>query len=553
MTSTLLRPVSSATVDGDELELRPGSRATLDAQAVPYAVAELELPLVDEAVLDDLDPRSKTVRVPFEHTVNGGTPRPFDLLLRSRVVDHDAKTVRLRLASDEALLQDYATLTADAGARAHEASLRAVVDYVLAKIGAALEPGAFDADVTAQWAVTNLLTNPSVELVLAPWTAAGNCALFHAGIGRTGGNSAGVNSSAAGTMAVASDAYPTARQAVTPGRKYVYAGYGRKYLAAPNRTISAVVRFYDVNGATNWPDYEGAQVALSDTAWTARAHVIAEAPVGAVRAATFFRVYGSTAAGQIVYVDDAMFYEGDELVPFYTGSTAADARYTYAWSKDPHASYSTRTPTVARPPSLFRWQPGVKAWDFLVPLTSAAGMVLWCDELREWHLSTPEARTIVDLINVRTSNTRAGTDTLDVTDGETVASGVVVQYEWTDADGIARTMYDAAGTPDTAVTVEMKSPYPGPGAAAEILARRQGTGRRQDVDTVSQVRTTPGMTAQISLPGAPDTAGRIASVDFDLASGFMRLGMAGLVDIIPGSIAALPGTIDSLVGTIDSL
>jgi hypothetical protein len=98
-----------------------------------------------------------------------GAPRVFDLGLRSRTVDHQSKTVTVDLASDEALLMDYATLTEDGGARAHQASLRAVCNYVLGKIGASLAPGGPDADVTAYWSLANLFPDPSAESPVLAW------------------------------------------------------------------------------------------------------------------------------------------------------------------------------------------------------------------------------------------------------------------------------------------------------------------------------------------------------------------------------------------------
>jgi hypothetical protein len=85
-----------------------------------------------------------------------------------------------------------------------------------------------------------------------------------------------------------------------------------------------------------------------------------------------------------------------------------------------------------------------------------------------------------------------------------------------------------------------------------MLARRTGSGRTQDVTAITRWDATPGMTASLNLPGAPETFGRLAAVRF-IRDGYMELGMSGLIDIVPGSIAALVGTIDALVGTIDSL
>lgn len=77
-----------------------------------------------------------------------------DLGIRSRRIDHADKTVAFDLASDEALLQDVTLLAEEPYSLAADTTGRALVNFVLAEIGAELEPGTFDfvidADAT-QW------------------------------------------------------------------------------------------------------------------------------------------------------------------------------------------------------------------------------------------------------------------------------------------------------------------------------------------------------------------------------------------------------------------
>lgn len=551
MSTALIRPTAVATIGGDDFAVRPGSTARLDSTAVPYASATLELPMLAEAALETLDPRDGS-RVAFVHGINGGTPRPFDLAVRRRATDPEAKTVTVELASDELLLQKYKALAPDAGARAHEASCRAVCNYVLAKVGAALEPGADNAAVTAYWPVTNQLPNPSFETNLTGWsTGFGASALTRVANGATPVGAGWVMrwTATAATSAIVAAPGPASFPA-TPGRSYVFTIYAYGGAA---RTASARLQWYSSNGTVLIGEVAGASQVLDTTGVFKRFTVTAIAPPGATTVQPILFIHNS-ANGEAFIVDCAMLYEGTEVVPYFDGATAASATYTYAWSGTAHASPSARTPVVERLPELFLWKPGVSAWDFLMAITASVGLVLWCDELRNWWLTTPEHRTIVSLITVNEGNTRGGSDTIDLDDDETTPTGVVVTYVWTDENGIRREEYDSAGTPERPFSIELTDrAYPGPGTAASILARRQGTGRRQDVDTITQLSVTPGMTAQISLPAAPDTVGRIASVVFDLGAGFMTLSMAGLVDVLPGSIDALVGTIDALVGTIDSL
>ena len=172
MTTPIIRPYAAVTIAGDTSEARTGS-ITLDAMNVPYGTAKITLPLIDLAEVEDIDPRDQIRAEVTAGNDYEGSARTFDLGVRLRRVDHKRKTIDVELATDEALLQDYAPLTADTGARAHEASLRDVVDYVLDKVGAALEAGSYDADVTAAWELTNLVGNPSFETDTTGWAVGG--------------------------------------------------------------------------------------------------------------------------------------------------------------------------------------------------------------------------------------------------------------------------------------------------------------------------------------------------------------------------------------------
>ena len=104
---------------------------TLDALAVPYGQATVDVPLTADTDLDDYDPRDDR-RIIIHGNDGVATSRDFDLGLRQRSVDYNAKLVTLTLATDEALLTDYATLVEDPAPRKYEGSVRGVVGYVLA-------------------------------------------------------------------------------------------------------------------------------------------------------------------------------------------------------------------------------------------------------------------------------------------------------------------------------------------------------------------------------------------------------------------------------------
>lgn len=536
MSTPILRPTVAVDVNGDIHEPE-GGNVKLDMTTAPYATSVIELELLDDEDLEWLNP-ANGVRVPFVCGAHGTNLRPFDLSLRSRVVSHDRKRVTLRLSSDEALLMKYRALTLDKGARAHQASLRAVCNYVLGMIGAALEPGSDDADVTAYWPLTNILPNPSAQGTVGTYfIAAGNVpsasiALDNQGSPPYGSTSVLWLSSAAGWASLSLRQH-TAR----PGDMMTASAYVRQINNLPVR-----IRF-------NWRDSEnelirsdvGAAV-NADSTWNARPYITAKAPAGTARVGVILE-FQSTAGGQGCRADGMMLYKGDELVPYHDGANTP-AGYLTAWTDAANASQSTRTPFVERLPELFVWQPGQTAWDFLLTITAVAGFVLWCDEERRWWLARPEDRAVAGLVNVAPTTTRRGEDELSDESDEAAITGVVVRYRWRDLEGTQHEAYDSAGTPENVLVVELDKAYPGPGIAAGMLARRSGTGRVQRVDVLARWNTTPGMTAQIALPGAPPTIGRVTDVNFDLRLGLMGLGTTGLIDVSPGDWLALDADLD---------
>lgn len=540
MTTPVLRPSASISIDGDAFIPRPGSSVTLDARNVPYATATVELPLLEDAVIDYLDPRDG-IRCPITAEVD--TSRTFDLGLRSREVDHESKSVTLTLASDEALLQDYATLTDNTAPFSIAASLRAVVNLVLGTAipGATLEAGS-DANVTAYWAATNLHPNPLPASATGYNIAANGTALTFTTL--SGANVIRWTSSASTSNL---NAGTTSAYRATPGRRY-YAAWDWAS-AASGRSAALVMEFRSANGTVLMSRTTGTTTPYSAVFQTLS--VTAVAPAGTETVYVYITTTGNTVATNH-HVKRFILTESDQPVPYFSGASA-DAFYTYAWTETANASPSTRTPVTERSTDSLVWRAGQTAWDFLMPLAASVNMVLWSDENRDWWLKEADERTLSTLVSVSPANARSGTDTLSREDTDAYVTGVVARYSWTDRDGISREVVDSAGTPDKVLVQEFSQAYPGPGVAAAMLARRQGTGRVQAADAITVQAATPGMSLQFTLPGAPEVIGRLSSVQFDLASGFMNVGASGLVDIVPGSIAALVGTIAALPGTIASL
>jgi hypothetical protein len=726
MTTPYVHPHITATIASQEVEVEGGD-VTLAALNVPYGSAKVILPLTEDTQLDPLDPRVDT-RVLVNATGQGAwagdppvwvpaAPRVFDMGLRERTVDHVARTVELSLATDEALLTDYATLTVNSGARAYEDSVRAVCNYVLATVGGNLTPspgplpdlngsgwwgqnqggspvgtltlgyrnphtarvtlaggnptwfglyvtgapvtpgktytarahikasksttlrvgiewynatpsyissgptwtitgtedmgttppavapagavwayvtirvnkaepvntwmesyfasvvegeapppvlapggtGMPDAVVTAAFTAVNATINPSWEVdTNSAATAANSSGLTLSAMGNpppvVGTKGLRVTSTAAGNSTWYAGGYLPSASAfkairVTPGVTYQYS---LSIVASVGRSTYPWIAWKGEDGLVQiGPIIPGVAKTTSTSAWT-RYEMLVTAPPGAAYVALGVQANANT-LGQFHYMDAVSFVPTTELVPYWDGATPADSLYTYAWDDVAQASSSTRTAKVDRPPEMFVWQPGVSAWDFLVPITSSVGLRLFCDEVRVWRLVDPAVWTRPGFVTANVDNLSDATDTITREDPEVFATGVVVRYLWRDDTGATRTQVDVAGTPHRVVVIEYARAYPGPGAAAAILRRRDGTGRIQEVTGLADWTTSPGMDARITLPYAFEQSGRITGVEFALDdSGLMTLATRTLIDIPPGSWAAATATWNAVTGTWDT-
>lgn len=115
------------------LDENSGGDITLDASAIPHVSSSVPVAVEDAMQLVQLDPRDSR-RVVLTASRDGGTPRTFDLGIREATPDRAGGTVTLTLASDEALVMDYAQLVDDNTPRSLQTSLRAVCEYVLSKV-----------------------------------------------------------------------------------------------------------------------------------------------------------------------------------------------------------------------------------------------------------------------------------------------------------------------------------------------------------------------------------------------------------------------------------
>lgn len=203
------------------------------------------------------------------------------------------------------------------------------------------------------------------------------------------------------------------------------------------------------------------------------------------------------------------------------------------------------------------WEPGETAWDFMAPLVQQAGLRLWCDGRRAWRLDDDQATTGGTI--TLSSRDRVVDASLDIDlDGGDWADAVVIRYRWRDSNNVEQTRYDVAGAtrPRRGVLLEYTdTPYPGPGAAAQVLRRRSRRGRVAPVEAVSDYSTEPGMAFLLTVDELAQQAGVVQAVEWRLPAAEMTVRPIGLEDINPQGIRAIPATyqINQLPGTIAQL
>lgn len=553
---------SAVLVGTPDVTLRvKGGQITLDEGSAPHVRGSIDIATPGMSVLTALDPRN-TVRIrlttsaAFPSGAQG--PRVFNLALRSRPVRHARNGyVTLDLASDEALLGEIAPLAADVTPRASETSLRAVVNYVLNKAipGAALAATpSNDANITRYWSLTNLIPNPSGETNATNWSAGTSATapvrvVMGSPVAVAGTAAIGWNATAAGDSNILPALVPaaTTNYPVTPGRWYVFTGY---ICSSVSRLARAAIQWWSAAGTVLSSQSFGSSLTTNNTAFQ-RVSVIAQAPSGASHAVPYVNTQGN-AAGNSHYFDCAMFYEGDELVPYFDGATAS-AGYTTAWSNTAHGSTSTRTPTTPRDKESLTWRAGQTALDFLHPLVQAAGFRLVCDESRVWTLRD-EAYTAGDTLSViHGINLIDGTDIIDRDTGLWF-DAQVTRYTWNDTDGISREVIDSyalTATPSRVNLLEVNAPYPGPGRSQYAVRRAQGRGREVTVTTVADWRVVAEQTVSITLENAPLQLGEISTVRYDLDTDRMTI-TTRTTDIPAGAISLSTGDIQSATGNIQS-
>lgn len=539
-----------------------GGSISLNATRRPHVDGRVTIALPSLGTLTALDPRmspARRIRVKAVATFPWGVQsREFDLALRDRSVNLEDATVTLVIASDEALLGDFAPLADDVTPLSYQASLRALVNYVLGVVvpGAVLAPGS-DVAVPALAESSNLIRNPRAGTALTDWfTTWTGGALNPLTRQNTGGpaySPSYVAAQAAGNTTGGEVYLDNAVISVTPGKLYelsvdVHAPVGQSI------TVDAIL--YDAVG--NIVAFATPVTFTPGPVWTRKA-VAFDAIGNTARVRPRVRVNGTWAAATYVNVTAWRLSEstGDRVADrlYFDGATADTAQYDYAWANGAHASISTRKPLIdTASPDALTWQAGQDAMSFLAPIVQAAGLRLVCDEQRVWTLrdesydagGSIEVRHGVNLIGGSEKIARGDRDWFDA---------AVAIYTWTDRNGARQERIDAYAltTPHTLLRrFDFTTPYPGPGFAEYAVRRAQGRGREVTVTTVADwtAKAEQGFTA--ILDGTPTQVGSTNLVTFNLDTDEVTI-TSRTVDTPAGAIDLLVGTIDSLVGTIDAL
>jgi len=536
------------------VENNPGG-IDFDAGRIPHVQGQITLAVEDAMLLEQLDPRdSRRVVVDVNATFPAGTAsRSFNLGIRDSKPNRADGTVTLQLASDEAILAEKAQLVDDANPRSHQASLRAVCNYVLGKIGGALQAGGPDADVTAYWAATNVLPDPAC-------TSAANYA--------SGGNATGLTSDTIAAPYLSP--LPGGRQiywtAPAAGQSFIeFSGGQPPAKVGDTWTIQAYMRrgglvattgrmrFYEISasGAT-LRTVESEPVAIVTNNWTLYTLTMkVQNPLTA--SIKGYATVQATAGGQVFALTAPMMHQAGEVIPPFSGAVNAAGGYTQSWAGAANASASTRTPIIERRPESLSWRAGVSGMDFLHPLLLAAGLRLVCDEKRQWTLRSEDYRA-AGAQAWRYGVNIEGADEQLSRDDDSWFDAAVYEYVWTDADGLEQRRTDTfsiAPTPTKVLRRELRdTPFPGPGRAQHIVERAQGRGRTVAIKGIPLWTENTDQSLSVLLDGTPIQTGIAETISYDFNDDTVRVGTR-TTDTPPSAWDLIPGGqrwIDSPVG-----
>lgn len=440
--------------------------------------------------------------------------RTFDLGIRTARPNRAAGTVTLDLASDEALLADHALLQdlpIQSITLVDPIGIRYLTDLVLAEgIGAELEPGTEDADVTPRFEVTNLLRNPAVVGSTLNWSAAGGCTIAYGSSGSSGYVRVVPNAGATNgaVMAIDSTKFNVAAE---PRRTYVFTLDVRAETAGGRGYLG--IQYYDRQGAliNTGPVWEQ-DIGVA----TQRLSVAFEAPMNAAAVAPFFRF----TTNRVYRLDNGLLFDGTDdtwYVPGFSGGDAEDGYYTYRFEGPSDDSPSVRTPNpyYEQSSETMNWRAGQSGLEFLRGLLMAKGFRLVNDEQRKWSLRRASFRNAgsqtwtwgENLISLDESISR---------DDDTWFDGAVYTFS---RDGRTRRT-DSYGLTLTPTKVFHRkfddyTSYPGQGRAQNVVERAQGMGRKITVTGIPTWTETTDQPLTVTLDDDTTLTGIAARVRFN--------------------------------------
>lgn len=513
MTTRIIRLAGTLTLSNDTV--LPVERAipSMDTTRAPYITIDVTITRPDAATLTLLDPRDDA-RVTLTLT-DGPDERPIRATVMAVIVRHRDGLADLRLASREAVAIGWAPITDDLTMRLG-GTARQVVAHVLDQIGETLTPGTADGDLTAYWSITNAVTNPRTVSVDPLGFALGVNAeglTTVASIHGFAGSAIRWASLVAGPCRIVTTTWVD----VQPGDEVS----ARADLWAPGSGMTGrvIIRFTNADGfAHPITEAAGPHVPL-DEPEPVTSTATGVAPYGATRAYLLAeRIAGG--AGGLTELTKPLLYKGPlgaaPFNPEWEIGTAGEYGYSWDDATLPDASASTRDPILPREPDALTWRAGTSAWDYLQPMLTDIGLLLYNDEAGDWHLIDPATVTgetheigAGDLIDCRETIDPAADDSM---------TGVAVRYLWTTPPTVV-----TAGTSGRVLVVEQPPlVYPARDAAARILARRTGSGLTTRLQAVPDITISPRDQITLTGPGAP-VAGVVRSVEWDTLTGIMTL------------------------------
>jgi hypothetical protein len=409
----------------------------------------------------------------------------LDLGIRSRAIDYGTGRVIFDLASDEALLQDLRRVSSLPLAPPSN-TVRDCVNLALDSIGASIGGGALQTP-----AVTKYSNGFELATSTDGWVGATGVTVTNSGAqAQTGSRSL----SGTFTTAAAAGNRMTRTMDFEIGKTHSLQGWFL-WTGTGTRNIGIEVSF----GGTT---YNSGFSTLTSGVWKYVGYQLGNVPA---------------ATGTVSIVDGTAGVIGGS---FYV-DTLSLIRSAY--------SYTPGTATVAAGAAL--WQPGDTAWEYITPILQTDGLVLWCDELRTWHLTQSGSYTRGSTALSDTTNAKEIEYTVDRNDDDWFDAAIVI-YSWTDGTGASLTAYDNYALPNAtkAKRFTYNTVYPGAGAARYLVERAIRRGKAYMAKAVSDYDAYPGDALTLTQTNKAVQKGFVRSVEWAFPAHEMRIETRGMED-----------------------